>query len=111
MPEGLGNMLKTAQVAAKIQSRCEKYGWTYEVKRGSILTISKAFTPNDTDALVECDMEYYSILSELPMCRDGSDWGTDCSGVGAIAALKEGCFVMNRSGGNKNILKLLSKSA
>ena len=83
MPEGLGNMLKTAQVAAKIQSRCEKYGWSYEVKRGSILTISKAFTPNDTDALVECDMEYYSILSELPMCRDGSDWGTDCSGVGA----------------------------
>ena len=102
-------MLKTAQVAEKIVSRCKKYGWSYEVKRGSILTISKGFTPNDTNALVQCDMEYFSILSELPRCRAGCDWGTDCSGVGAMEALRDGWFVMNRSGGNKNILKLLNQ--
>ncbi len=103
-------MLKSSQIASKIQSLCDQKGWTYNV-RNNILSISKPFTPHNMDELIDCDMEYYGILSVLPRCRAGSDWGTECGGVGAIQALNDGIFVMNRSGGNKNVLKLLAKAS
>lgn len=96
------------ETAAKIKTIADRYGWSLNV-RGSILTITKRFTPGDNDGLVECDMEYSSVLGALPRSSAGSDWGTDCGGIGALSALKSGCFVMNRSGGNKRVLATLAK--
>jgi len=58
---------------------------------------------------VEADGQYWDILSLLPRSGAGSDWGTSGDGVGALAAIKTGVFTMNRSGGNKLVLKALSK--
>ena len=103
------NKKKTAkETAIEIKEKCQKLGWSYEV-RGSILTIQKHFTPGDNNGLVECDMFYYDILSLLPQTSPGSTWGTDCGGIGAYAALKTGCFTMNKSGGSKTVLKALAK--
>ena len=76
-------MLKSSQIASKIKELCSQKGWSYNV-RNNILTISKSFTPHNMDELIDCDMEYFGILSELPRCRAGSDWGTECGGVGAV---------------------------
>jgi hypothetical protein len=89
---------------------CKELGWTFAV-RGAILTIYKTIRRDNKDDLVRADMEYYSILSLLKRSRPGSDWGTDCGGVGALSALSSGLFTMNRSGGNKNTLKALAKIA
>jgi hypothetical protein len=101
--------LNTDVVAAnKILEVAARLGWDVNV-RGSILTISKEFTPGDNDALVTCDMEYYGILSYLKTTYAGSTWGTDCGGIGAMSALKYGRFTMNKSGGNKRVLSALKK--
>jgi len=101
-------MTKSVEEATKIAARCKELGWTFAV-RGSILTIYKTIVRDNKDDLVSADMEYYSILGLLKRSSPGSDWGTDCGGIGALSALSSGLFVMNRSGGNKNTLKTLAK--
>jgi len=97
-----------ADTARNIKEMADRLGWTINV-RGSILTIYKTFTPGNNDELVTADMEYGSILGLLPRSRPGSDWGTDCGGMGSIEALKTGHFTMNKSGGNKRVLNALAK--
>ncbi len=97
-----------AAIAAEIKETADRLGWVINV-RGAILTISKRFTPGSNDELVGCDMEYSSILGKLPRPRPGSDWGTDCGGIGAMTALEQGLFVMNKSGGNKRVLNALAR--
>jgi hypothetical protein len=105
-------MTKSVEEATKIAARCKELGWTFAVRgAGDILTIYKTIRRDNKDDLVRADMEYYSILSLLKRSRLGSDWGTDCGGVGALSALSSGLFTMNRSGGNKNTLKALAKIA
>ena len=101
-------MASAVETARKILDAAAKYGFSVEV-RGSILTVSKSFTPNDVDAFRDCDMSYYSVLGELPRTQPGSDWGTDGGGIGGIVALNEGYFKMNRSGGSKRVLNALVK--
>lgn len=100
-------MKKSAkEIAADIKRLADEWGWTIHV-RGEILTIKKRISGND--GLVAADMEYGSILGKLPRTRAGSDWGTDCGGIGADAALRTGVFTMNKSGGSKPVLKALAK--
>lgn len=100
-------MTPTEQAQALIDL-CQRWGWTYSV-RNSILTIQKRFPAGDHDGLRTCDMEYGSILGKLPRTAAGSDWGTDCGGIGAMTALNSGRFVMNRSGGSKRVLAVLAR--
>ena len=100
-------MTPTEQARA-IVAMCHKLGWQYST-HGSILTIQKRFQAGSNDGLVECDMEYYSILGLLPRTSPGSDWGTDCGGLGAMSALNSGYFRMQRSGGSKRVLAALAK--
>ena len=101
-------MTKSVEEANKIAARCKQLGWDFAV-RGSIFTIYKEIARGNKEELVRADMEYYSILGLLKRTSPGSDWGTDCGGIGAMSALSSGLFTMNRSGGNKNILKALAK--
>jgi hypothetical protein len=100
--------MNAKEQARKIVEMCDRLGWVYSI-RGSIFTIAKKFQAGSNDGLVTCDMEYYSILELLPRTSPGSDWGTDCGGIGALSALKSGHFVMNRSGGSKRVLNALNK--
>jgi hypothetical protein len=101
-------MTKSVEEATKIAARCKQLGWDFAV-RGSIFTIYKEIARGNKEELVRADMEYYSILGLLKRSGPGSDWGTDCGGIGAMSALSSGLFTMNRSGGNKNTLKALAK--
>ena len=101
-------MTKAVEEATKIAARCKQLGWDFAV-RGSIFTIYKEIARGNKEELVRADMEYYSILGLLKRSSAGSDWGTDCGGIGALSALSSGLFTMNSSGGNKNILKALAK--
>ena len=94
--------------ALAIVEMCAKLGWSFEVRR-SILTITKRFPAGSNDGLVECDTQYWLILSLLPTTSPGSTWGTDCGGIGAVAALNSGVFKMNKSGGSKRVLNTLVK--
>jgi hypothetical protein len=98
-----------AMQAAQFVSRCSELGWKIESVSDSVVTITKRFRAGDRDALVECDMEYYSILS-LAALRGGSIWGTDCGGVGAISALNNGVFRMNKSGTGKRFTEAVRKA-
>ena len=101
-------MSKSMKVANKIADLCKELGWTFEVDR-DLLRIYKEIKPNNLDEFTRADGEYYFILSLLPESRLGSIWGSDGGGVGALSALKNGLFVMNKSGGNKHVLRALEK--
>lgn len=85
------------QQATNFINACKNAGWKIEHVSASSVTISKRFTPGDKKELVECDMEYYDILSYAPH-KGGSIWGTDCGGIGALSALNSGLFRMHKSG-------------
>ncbi len=99
---------KPAEIAKAIKELADEYGWRIII-RGDILTIKKRITIGSNDELVTADMQYGSILGRLPRTSPGSDWGTDCGGIGALTALNTGVFTMNRSGGSKLVLKALAK--
>ena len=95
--------------ATKFKQLCDDLGWTYSI-RDSVVSISKSFTPNDNNELVTCDSAYYGILCEVPAMKSSSSiWGTDCGGIGALSALKNGHFVMNKSGVKASFIKALNK--
>lgn len=101
-------MSKATDTAQKILDVAKGLGWNVEVRRGNtILTITKNISGNDE--FVTADMEYYTILGELPTTSPGSIWGTDGGGVGALSAMNSGVFTMNKSGGSKRILQALAK--
>jgi hypothetical protein len=101
-------MNKSTETAMDILDTATKLGWMVVI-RNTILTIHKKFTAGDMDEFVTADMEYYSILGKLPTTSPGSIWGTDGGGIGAISAVNSGVFTMNKSGGNKLVLKALEK--
>lgn len=86
-----------AQQAQEFVARCNQLGWKIDRATDSIITITKRFPMGDREKLVECDMEYYDLLGLCPH-KGGSVWGTDCGGIGAMSALSNGVFKMNKSG-------------
>lgn len=93
--------------AVAFVAECRAKGFSWEVRNG-IVTISKLFPANNREAFVDCDVSYGSILSLVPL-KGGSVWGTDGGGVGAIAAMQHGKFVMNKSGTGVRFLNALAK--
>jgi len=98
-----------SQTASQILSLADELGWSVCVRGNDILTISKDIVQNNLESFSVADSEYYSILSLLPTSRPGSIWGTDGGGVGALEATKTGRFIMNKSGGNKNVIRALKR--
>ena len=94
--------------AVKLLETAKELGWDVSADTG-MLRITKRFTPGSMEEFVECDMEYYEILSLLPSTEPGSVWGTDGGGVGAISAIQSGMFQMSKSGGSKRVLSAISK--
>lgn len=95
--------------AAKLLETAKKLGWDVNASHTGILRITKHFTAGSMEEFVECDMEYYEVLSLLPSTEPGSVWGTDGGGIGAIGAINSGVFCMNKSGGSKRVLSAISK--
>lgn len=102
-------MTKAQQIALEIKAIADLLGWHLCVEENGILTITKWIGPNDNDAFVQADGEYYSILGGVPQSSPGSMWGTDGGGIGALSAMKHGVFRMHKSGCNKNVLKALKR--
>jgi hypothetical protein len=102
-------MSKSREKAIKLLETAKRLNWRVDVK-GGVLYITKHFSPGDNDGFVECDMEYYEVLSLLPSTSAGSVWGTDGGGIGAISAIRSGTFEMKKSGGSKMVLKEIEKN-
>lgn len=96
------------EYAANLKRVADQEGFIISIK-ADILTITKHFPAGDKKAFCDCDMMYSCVFDHLPRTSPGSDWGTDGGGVGGMFSIYCGTFVMNRSGGNKRILKELSK--
>jgi hypothetical protein len=94
------------EIALQIKDTATHLGWTIEIS-GNIIRISKPINSNDD--FNRADGEYYSILGLLPQTTPGSTWGTDGSGIGAISAMRNGLFMMHKSGGSKRVLGALAK--
>ena len=85
--------------AVKLLETAKELGWDVNAIQPGVLTITKHFTAGSMEEFVECDMEYYEVLSLLPSTEPGSVWGTDGGGV----------FQMSKSGGSKRVLSAIRK--
>ena len=103
-------MSKWKPVAEAILAEADKHGFAVVV-RGEILTLMKDIATNDSESFNRADSTYFSVMAKLPVTRPGSTWGTDGGSVGGLSAMRSGRFVMNKSGGNKLVLKELAKLA
>lgn len=97
------------EVAKEFVEKTKKYGWNYEVRGGSVLTITKNIIPGNNDSFIHADSEYYDLLSTVPTTSPGSMWGTDGGGLGAVSAINSGRFKMNKSGCSKRVLNAIKK--
>lgn len=96
---------KTIEAARKFTEAARDAGWSISAW-GTVVTITKQFTPGSVDEFIELDTEYYDILSLVP-ARGGSMWGSDGSGVGGYAAMQSGVFKMNISGVSAAFIAIL----
>ena len=96
------------EVATKIHTLAKEYGCSVEV-RGSILTVTKRFTPGDKAAYCVAESDVGSIIYSLPSTSAGSTWGSDSGSVGGYIGLTNGEMKLNKSGGSKRVLAALSK--
>jgi hypothetical protein len=81
---------------AEFVAECKKLGWKIRTEPdGRIVRLCKEITPNDVPSFREADYEYGHLVSFLKY--SGSVWGTDGGGVGALAAMRTGTFVINVS--------------
>ena len=103
-------MNKTQDQVARFISECHNNGFTWSIACGSVVRISKIFTPGDKDTFTACDMLAGSVLAFAPL-KGGSVWGTDGGSVGGHVALTRGEFVMNKSGDGKRFIAVLRKTA
>jgi hypothetical protein len=99
---------KSQQMAIEILNRAMTKQCRVDV-RGSILTVSKSFTPGDLDAYVNIEGDCYGILDMLHTTSAGSVWGSTSDGVGGHVAVTDGYYVINKSGGDKRVLSALAK--
>jgi len=103
-------MNKTQEQVARFISECKLEGFSWSVVCGSVVRITKTFTPGDKDAFTACDMMASSVLAFAPL-KGGSVWGTDGGSVGGHAGLTNGEFVLNKSGDGKRFISALKKLA
>lgn len=87
---------------------CKRLGWIPTVKSSNVVCIAKSFAPGDTQAFVDCDAQAYDILGMAPL-KGGSVWGTDGGSVGGYVAVRNGQYVLNKSGTGKRFTSALQK--
>lgn len=96
-----------ATQARSFAEACERDGFSFSV-RGDIVSVTKTFTPGDSDAYVACDGDGPCLLAMVPS-SGGSTWGTDGGSVGGMVAIKNGRYRLNVSGVAKRFVNALSK--
>lgn len=84
--------------AADFLATAHKYGFKVIRATAHVITIEARFAPHDAAALTDCDMTYNIVWDRLDYTRERNHWGTDCGGIGAVAALRSGVFTHNASG-------------
>jgi len=101
--------MKANEQVKKFIEECKKYGFTWEICGNSVLRIRKKFVNNDKEAFTFCDMFGPSCLDLAPL-KGGSIWGTDGGSIGGYSGLKNGEYVLNKSGSGSRFMKELSKA-
>ena len=88
-------------------NKCLEYGITIERCAGSVLTLTKTFTPGSNEGYAEAESAC-SLIYSAPG-KGGSVWGTDGGSIGGMEAMRTGLMRMNKTGVPKRFLKELSK--
>ena len=83
-------------------------GWEISRVGNTIVTISKTIGVQNNSDFCQADSEYYGLLAMIPG-KGGSIWGTDGGGIGALSAMKNGVFTMNKSGVQSRFINALEK--
>lgn len=99
---------KNQQVAKDFVERCKELNWTPSLF-GDVLKIKKIINKNDNADFAKADSEYWSLLGMIPTTSPGSTWGTSGDGVGAISAINNGVFTMNKSGCSIRVINAIRK--
>lgn len=95
-------------MARQFIGECKHHGFTFIVM-GRVIRVSKRFAPGDTEAYTSCDANGPYLLQFVPQTGPGSVWGTDGGSVGGYVGLKNGEYVLNKSGVSARFIQALEK--
>jgi hypothetical protein len=83
--------------AARIREEAKEYGLSI-IAHDGIVTVTGSFKPGDVEAFRKMEENAVTILLHFKRVRPGTIWGTDSGSVGGSVALKDGRFILNKSG-------------
>lgn len=72
--------------------------------RDGIISVSGKFTPGDTEAYRKMESDANTILRMFRQVRPGSIWGNDSGSIGGAIGLKNGSFILHKSGCEKRLV-------
>lgn len=94
-------------LASSFLAAARGHGFTVTIRSESVVMISKRFAVGDLDAFTGCDCFGPMLLDMVPL-KGGSVWGTDGGSVGGYSAVKNGQYMLYKSGnGGKRFLTAL----
>lgn len=99
---------KSAILAQGFLNKAKELGFTVVVRSPSVVSISKAIIPNNSDSFMDAEIGSSILLSMAPL-KGGSIWGSDGGSIGGAIAMKNGFFEMKKSGEGSNFMKALKK--
>lgn len=100
--------LTTTEQVSRFLNAVNAKGFKIDRITDSVITIIQNFTPGDSDAFADADMNAYSILSLAPL-KGGSIWGTDGGSIGGAIGLEQGYYRLNKSGTGARFIAALRK--
>jgi hypothetical protein len=100
--------MRNSEIASKVVSMSKSYGFTISIN-GSILSLSKSFSPKCEDSFTIAEMEAKSILNIVRMIGPSVIWGTDGDTLCGHVGLQMGRMVLHKSGCSMMILDEIKK--
>jgi hypothetical protein len=73
------------------------------------VTVTATFAAGDRAAYAEAERSCNRVLALVRQTRPGSVWGSTSDGVGGHVAIERGVYVLNKSGADKRVAKILSR--
>lgn len=73
-----------------------------------VVTVTAWFEPGDVKAYAEAERSCNRVLSLVRQTHPGTTWGSTSNGVGGFIAINRGVYVLNMSGADKRVTRILA---
>ncbi len=97
-------------LAAKFIADCQAAGFHIVSANGTVVKCAANFQAGNKEQYCKLDGEAEFLMSSLKATTAGSIWGSTSDGVGGVAAINNGVYLINRSGVSAQLVNAIAKA-